>query len=236
MKKLTVKGARFVATGITLCLIVLFGLYCFNKESAVTIVSGESYAPVYKGREDKPYVALMFNVYENTETVNEILNLLSERNVKATFFIGGCWADDNTETVKRIIAEGHTIGNHGYFHKNHKRLSEESNVREIKTCHDLILNMTGYEMKLFAPPSGAFSKTTLVVAEKLGYKTIMWSKDTIDWRDEDVKTVAERAEKIQNGDFILMHPKPHTLTALSRILDFYKEKGIVPVTVDACLK
>ncbi len=236
MKKLSVKGARVLAAVILLSMTICFGIFCFYKDRAVTIVSGESYVPIYKGREDKPCVALMFNVYENTEVVNKILDLLNEKQVKATFFVGGCWADDNTPTVKRIVDDGHTIGNHGYFHKNHKKLSESQNFIEIKTCHDLVFNMTGVKMNLFAPPSGAFSKTTLIVVEKSGYRTVMWSKDTIDWRDFDVNTIIERAKKVQNGDFVLMHPKAHTLKALPEIIDFYKEKGIAPVTVDACLK
>ncbi len=235
MKKLSLSAARKIAFIGCFLFIAVVGIICFSKDPVVSIVSGESYAPIYKGSEESPRVALMFNVYENTETVNEILDVLKQYDVKATFFVGGCWADDNNETLKRITAEGHTLGNHGYFHKNHKKLSEAENYAEIKNNHDLILAITGKKMNLFAPPSGSFSKTTLIVAEKLGYRTIMWSKDTIDWRDSDVNLIIKRATEIQNGDFILMHPKKHTLKALPEILDFYKEKGVTPVTVDACI-
>ena len=90
-------------------------------------------------------------------------------------------------------------------------------------------------MNLFAPPSGAYSKTTLKVAESLKYKTIMWSKDTIDWRDSDVKTIIKRAtENTVSGDLILMHPKGHTLTALSQIIETLSKKGLKMVTVSKC--
>lgn len=235
MKRLTLKGTRILAGSVCLVLIVLLALFCFLPDRAVSIVSGESYAPIYKGSEEKPQVALMFNVYENTEVVNGILDTLDRYGVKATFFVGGCWADDNNETLLRILKDGHSLGNHGYFHKNHKKLNEAENTSEIANNHSLVLAVTGHNMTLFAPPSGAYSKTTLLVAEKLGYKTIMWSKDTIDWRDADVNLVVKRATAVQNGDFILMHPKSHTLKALPTILDFYKEKGITPVTVDALI-
>ena len=62
---------------------------------------------------------LMFNVYENTGVVNGILDVLKDHGAKATFFVGGCWADDNSDTLKRILSEGHELGNHGYFHKHH---------------------------------------------------------------------------------------------------------------------
>lgn len=232
MKKLTIKSARLIAVTLSLIMVIGLALFCFLHPTAVTIVSGESYAPIYKGSEKEPKVALMFNVYENTQVVNGILDTLNNYNVKATFFVGGCWADDNTDTVKRILSEGHSLGNHGFFHINHKKATEAQNLSEIKNTHTLIYHMTGHTMTLFAPPSGAFSKTTLKVAEKLGYKTIMWSKDTIDWRDSDLSLIVKRATAIENGDFILMHPKPHTLKALPQILDYYKEKGITPVTVD----
>lgn len=235
MKKLTLNGIRIIGVAVTLTLIAVLALICFLPDKTVSIVSGESYAPVYKGSEEKPQVCLNFNVYENAEIVNGILDVLAKYSVKATFFVGGCWADDNNDTLKRIVSEGHVLANHGYFHKNHKKLSEKENFSEIKNNHELVLAITGYKMNLFAPPSGAYSKITLKTAEKLGYRTIMWSKDTIDWRDSDVNLVYKRATEIQNGDFILMHPKSHTLKALPKILDFYKEKGVAVVTVDACI-
>lgn len=232
MKKLTLKRARFFAGLCCLVMTAILAIVCFVPKRAVSIVGGESYAPIYKGNEEKPYVALMFNVYENTRVVNGILDLLQDYEVSATFFVGGCWADDNNEVLLRIVNEGHGLGNHGYFHKNHKKLSLDDNLAEIKHNHDLVKAITGNDMTLFAPPSGAFSKNTLIAAQQLGYKTIMWSKDTIDWRDNDVDLVFKRATEIQNGDFILLHPKDHTLSALTKILNFYKEKGVTPKRVD----
>ena len=87
-------------------------------------------------------------------------------------------------------------------------------------------------MNLFAPPSGAFNKTTLQVANDLGYKTIMWSKDTIDWRDKDADLVYTRATKnVVGGDLILMHPTEHTAKALPNILEYYKNNNLVATTV-----
>ena len=91
-------------------------------------------------------------------------------------------------------------------------------------------------MKLFAPPSGSFSTTTLKAAEKLGYKTIMWTKDTIDWRDSDIETLFNRATKnLSAGDFILMHPKEHTAVVLNRILNYLNKIGLKAITVSDCL-
>jgi len=177
----------------------------------------------------------MINVYENAEVVEDMVELLYNSGAKATFFVGGSWADDNAETLKLIIEKGFELGNHGYFHKDHKALSESSNRLEISHCNEIVYKLTGYKMSLFAPPSGAYSKTTLKVAKNLGMTTVMWSKDTIDWRDSDKNLIFSRATKeVKAGDLILMHPKPHTLEVLQKIVNEIKAKGLKLLTVSEC--
>ena len=115
----------------------------------------------------------------------------------------------------------------GYLHKDQDKLDMEGNLREISMCHNIVEKTIGYKMTLFAPPSGAFSNDTLKAANNLGYQTIMWSKDTIDWRDKNAQLIYERAtKKISYGDLVLMHPTKCTAEALPNILEFYKQKGI----------
>lgn len=205
---------------------------CFLPEKTVYLSGKESYSPYFSGRTDTGEVALMINVYENTEVVDKMLDFFKEKGVSATFFVGGCWADDNAETLKRIVDEGHCLGNHGYFHKDHKKLDYDANADEIKVCGELIYGITGSKATLFAPPSGAYSVNTLRAAEALGYKTIMWTLDTIDWRDRDENKIFDRATKnVKAGDFVLMHPKKETLNALEKIINNYKEKGLGLSTV-----
>ena len=175
----------------------------------------------------------MFNVYENSQVVNGIIDTLDNYGVKATFFVGGCWADDNGETLKKIVTSGHEIANHGYFHKDHKKLNLEQNKQEIFLTGEIINALSGVKPTLFAPPSGSFSDLTLEACYSLDYKLIMWSKDTIDWRDSGLDVIYNRATKNpENGDLILMHPKSHTLKVLPQIIEFYKnlEFEIVSVT------
>jgi peptidoglycan/xylan/chitin deacetylase (PgdA/CDA1 family) len=196
-----------------------------------------SITAIYNGNRQNPNVSLMFNVYENTKVVEEILIVLKEHNVKATFFVGGCWADDNGDTLNKIIADGNEIANHGYFHKDHKKLSYDKNYEEISLTGVIVKALCGTQPTLFAPPSGSFSENTLRAADSLGYKVIMWSKDTIDWRDKDADLVYKRATKnVTNGDLILMHPKEHTLLALPKILEYYNSIGLKVVTVSENLK
>ena len=236
MKKITLIGSRIAATAIIAAVVTAFGVLCFFPERTVYINGGAAYGPIYSGSAEKAQVALMFNVYENADVVNKIIEKLHDNGAIATFFVGGCWADDNTETLRKIVDGGNEIANHGYFHSDHKKLSYEKNYEEILRCHQVVKALTGVDMKLFAPPSGAFGENTLKAADKLGYKTIMWTIDTIDWRDGDEDVIYKRAtQNVSSGALILMHPKAHTLNCLDRILDFYKRKGIACVSVSQCI-
>lgn len=226
---------RKVTIITNLLLVVIFATvsaFMLIPENILPISGENSASAIYNGDRQKHRVSLMFNVYENTEIVNDILDVLDNYGVKATFFVGGCWADDNGKTLKRIAGEGHEIANHGYFHKDHKKLTEEQNEQEISLTGQVIEALSGVKPTLFAPPSGSFSDLTLEAASRLGYKVIMWSKDTIDWRDSDKTLIYKRATSgIENGDLVLMHPKKVTLEALSDIIANYKSLGFELVTV-----
>lgn len=205
----------------------------FFPQKALPIYGGTELTAIYNGTRGTSKVSLMFNVYENSETVEKIADLLTERGVKATFFVGGCWADDNEKTLNYLVQKGHEIANHGYFHKDHSALNYEKNKEEIYLTGVIVKALCGAITTLFAPPSGSFSENTLEAAADLGYQVIMWSKDTIDWRDKDKSKIVSRATKnLTGGDLILMHPKPHTLAALPEILDYCFSHGleIVPVS------
>ena len=186
----------------------------------------------YKGKDDANCVSIMINVYWGTEYVSPMLDVLKKRNVKTTFFIGGSWAAKNNELLLRIRDEGHEIANHGYFHKDHKTLSYAENVLEIEKAEKVIEGICGVKTKLFAPPSGSYAKNTLKAAKDLGYEVIMWSKDTIDWRDKDRNLIYKRATTdIKSGDLILMHPTEQTLLAFDDIIMYYINNKLNVVTV-----
>jgi peptidoglycan/xylan/chitin deacetylase (PgdA/CDA1 family) len=222
-----------IATNCALAtLIFSVGVVClFPVDNAVTTDGSES--NVYRcAPTETEGVSLMFNVYWGTDVVYRILDILDAHDAKATFFIGGCWADDNVACVKEILARGHEMGNHGYFHKDHSALTEQENKEEISLCNEFIRLMTGKEMTLFAPPSGAYGKTMLSVCETLNMKTILWSRDTIDWRDKNAALIYTRATKeIKGGEFVLMHPMSETADALDDILVYYEKSGLKLLTV-----
>ena len=206
----------------------LVGVY--SGSTAAVTYEGENL--FYGGNTESGEVALTFNVYEGAKVVLDILDELDNYEAKATFFIGGAWADDNVDCVREIYNRGHEVGSHGYFHKDHSKLSLSGNSEEIRPSVKLLEMISGKKVTLFAPPSGAFSENTLSSCEELGLKVIMWSKDTIDWRDKDVKTIISRATKeLKSGDIVLMHPKEHTKNALPEILKYIRDNGLKTATV-----
>lgn len=227
-----VKLAVFTNAVLAVLLLVV-GLVCFLPQGVSTAgkLSDRVY---YEGNRDGKYISLMFNVYWGEEYLPSILNSLDEYGVKATFFIGGSWADKNTEHLREISRRGHELGNHGYFHKEQDKLSYQKNAEEIRVCGELVKSLCGVTPVLFAPPSGAYSANTVSAAESLGYKVIMWSKDTIDWRDRDESLIYRRAtHNAAGGDLVLMHPTAETASALPSVLQYYKENGLEAVPVSA---
>ncbi len=195
-------------------------------------VSAEGENLFYGGEKSGNCVSLTFNVYEGTDVVYDILSVLDEYGAQATFFIGGSWADDNVDCVREIYRRGHEIGSHGYFHKDHSRLSYAGNLEEIRPSVKLLEMICMNKVGLFAPPSGAFNDNTLLACAELGLNVIMWSRDTIDWRDSDKKTLYKRAtEDLEAGEIILMHPKAHTAEVLPDILKYIRERGLTASTV-----
>ncbi len=177
-------------------------------------------------------ISLMFNVYWGEEYLSDILDVLDEYGAKVTFFLGGSWADDNVPLVKELAERGHEIASHGYFHRDYDKLSYEENMQEISTSVQFLSLASGQQVRLFAPPSGAYSGDTLNAARSLGVETVLWSRDTVDWRDHDSDVCFRRAtEDVAGGELILMHPTQHTLAALPRILAYYREHGLSAITV-----
>ena len=172
-------------------------------------------------------VMLTFNVYQGTEEVERNIDILLDYNVKATFFIGGCWAAKNEKTVKKIDSSGFTVGSHGYYHYDHSKMNYDKNKAEITKSIDCLEKIIDKKITLFAPPSGAYNADCLSVCNDLGLKVIMWSKDTIDWRDQDVDILVKRAtENVESDDIILMHPTTATVIALPQIIENILSKNL----------
>lgn len=230
------KFFRYVLGNIVIGLsVVAVMLVAFLPEKSVQPMDAEN-EPIYSGESDTR-VALMVNVYWGTEFIQPMLDIFKRYNVKSTFFIGGVWAASNSEVLKTIYQAGHEIGNHGYNHRDHDKISAKANYDEINSTHQLVKQILSINMTLFAPPSGAFNDNTLNQASLLGYKSILWTRDTVDWRDHDSALIKKRAlNNMKGGDLILMHPTKCTVEALEEIIQGIYTLGLKPSTVSQTLQ
>lgn len=222
---------RLVVVLLLVLVLAIGGIFFFNRRmgTAQSTSTSPLVKPIEQGRADSNYIAFTCNVDWGNEVIPEILEILEEKEVKITFFVTGRWAKAFPEVFESIIQAGHEIGSHGYQHLNYSTLSLEKNEEEIKRAEEVIMEHTKVKPIYFAPPSGAYNEHTLRAAEKLGYQTILWSIDTIDWRQGSTKEVILKRvldkEQLQ-GKIVLMHPMPETAKALSQLIDSLKEKGI----------
>lgn len=238
MKKLPIFTINFRRQFVNLLIFIMLGVVTTFAILGVNLVSTSSVVNgvYYNGNENSNKISLMINVYWGTEYLDGMLDILDKYDVKTTFFVGGTWAVKESDMLTKIYEKGHEIGNHGYGHKDQDKLSREDNKKEILTTHNIVKDLLGIDMTLFAPPSGAYSKTTVEVANELSYQTIMWTRDTIDWRDKDANLIYSRAIKnAKGGDLVLMHPTQKTLEALENIIVELQSKGFKLTTVSDAL-
>lgn len=167
--------------------------------------------------------------YENGYTA-KILDTLREKNVSAVFFLTGDYAKKEPELVKRMIAEGHTLGNHGMTHASLPTLSEKEAEEEIMSLHDYVLNNYGYEMQYFRCPCGEYSEQALETVQKCGYKTVFWSYAYVDWKTDSQPQPAESLQKLTDsahgGEILLLHSVSATnAEILGDAIDAFRAKG-----------
>lgn len=187
---------------------------------------------LFVGEADKKRLWLTFDEgYENGYT-EKILDVLKEKNVRAVFFVTYDYARDNPELIRRMIDEGHTVGNHTWSHPSLPECSEEEMRRELSDTHDYVKREFGYDMYVMRPPKGEFSERVLECAKDLGYTTVLWSFAYFDW-DVNKQPAPDAAfEKITSkthpGAVYLLHAVSSTnAEILGRVIDSWRDDGYV---------
>ncbi len=190
-------------------------------------------------RTERKVVALTFDHSWGNKFTPSILDTLKQNNTKVTFFIMGPWAQKYQEVAKRMVADGHEIASHGYRHQNYGDMTREWVKEDIEKSHALIKEVTGVDAKLIRPPNGHYSQESLKVTDELGYKTIIWNIDSLDWKNPGRDVIIERVMKrLKPGGIILMHASDtpvQTAEALPILLEKIKAQGYEIVTVGQLL-
>ncbi|WP_077601208.1 polysaccharide deacetylase family protein [Oceanobacillus sojae] len=211
-------------------------LLVFNETSPEVLLTDLPPAPIYRGHPDKKMVSFLINVSWGEEYIPEMLQILKDNQVKATFFIEGKWAQNNASLVKMIEEEGHLIGNHAYNHPDMAMLEKNDAYTQIEETNQILKTITGKQPKWFAPPSGSYKDETVETAAELEMETILWTVDTIDWKNPSVSVVVNRIQNnVHPGAMILMHPTQASTGALEQMITGIKEKGYKIGTVESLL-
>lgn len=176
--------------------------------------------------------------YENGNTP-AILDALKKHQVPATFFVVGNFLSTSPDLVKRMVSEGHIVGNHTYHHLDMSKISSmDTFSKEINDVETLYEEITGEKMiKYYRPPQGKYSEENLKMAKELGYKTFFWSLAYVDWYQDDQPTKEEAFDKllsrIHPGAIVLLHSTSSTNgTILDELLTKWEEMGYTFKSLD----
>lgn len=194
--------------------------------------------PIYSVGIEEKKCAITFDCAWGAEDIPRILDILDGCKAKATFFIVGLWAEKYPDSVKLIHDRGHEVANHGYAHLHLSSLPEDKVAEEITRCSQTLERITGGSVKLFRAPYGEYTTLTVQTARKLGYPSIQWDCDSLDWKDAmSTQAIYDRVvKKVTSGSIVLFHNDTrHTEEVLPDILKTLSEAGYSFVTVSDML-
>ncbi len=240
-----------VETGIVLCALVLAGALAVLEPPTVTVGSWglafpqagerpvgnedaealEKQGGFYVGDGSERVLYLTFDAgYENGSTA-KILDVLKQKQVPATFFLAGHYMEQNADLVRRMVAEGHQVGNHTMHHPDVTKLSKAEFTREVQDLEALFTELTGEKLSPFLrPPEGRYCADTLAWTRELGYTTVFWSLAHVDWNNEaqpDPKASLEKLlSRTHPGAVVLLHSTSQTNAAiLADLIDQWRSQG-----------
>ncbi|NLY18659.1 MAG: polysaccharide deacetylase family protein [Clostridiaceae bacterium] len=189
--------------------------------------------PIYSVENEENKVAITFDCAWGADDIPVILNILKEKNVKATFFLVGEWVRRNPEETRMIAEHDHDVANHSENHYKMSALNKDKIIIEIADCSKTIESVTGKSTDLFRAPYGDYNNNVISIAKLTGHYTIQWSLDSLDWKPGISKeTIIERVSGVKSGDILLFHnDTSYTDKILGEVIDKIREKGLNPVPV-----
>lgn len=199
------------------------------------------YSSLFVDASEEKVLYLTFDEgYENGYTPR-ILDILKEAGVKAAFFVTYDYCKSSPDLVKRMIEEGHIVGNHSYTHPSFPKCSDEQVKEEITKLHNYVKDNFNYEMTFFRFPMGEFSESTLKQVQNLGYTSVFWSFAHKDW-DPENQPSSEQAynsitQSLHSGEIYLLHAVSEANTkCLKDVINFWKSQGFTVADLNNAAK
>ncbi len=197
----------------------------------------ETYGCMYMGKEDEGIYLTFDEGYENGYTAS-ILDTLREKNVKAAFFITGPYLEAHEDLVRRMVEEGHIVGNHTVNHPSLPTVTDDEKLKaELSGLSAAFFEKFGQEMRYVRPPKGEYNARTLKLTQEMGYTNVFWSFAYQDWEQNQSRGKAYAYDKVMEGVHggivILLHAvSKDNAEALGDIIDGAREKGYVFRSLD----
>lgn len=195
-----------------------------------TIEILKKYGGIYKDSEPRSLYLTFDEGYENGYT-GKILDILKENDVKAAFFVTAPYIKNEKDLIKRMVDEGHTVGNHTVNHPSMPEVKSDEKLKsEITELNSQFKEITGKDMKFFRPPMGEYSERTLKITQELGYTSVFWSFAYKDWDVKNQKgtdyAYTQITEGVHDGAILLLHAVSKDNTeVLDRVIKDLKQKG-----------
>ena len=209
---------------LVFALTAIVGLVC----SVNIFATNDRLLPIYCVETDKKQVAISFDAAWGNDDTQQLIDILGEYDVPATFFVVGAWVDKYPESVKALSDAGHQIQNHSNTHPHMPQLSRAQMKDEITCCNEKIKQITGVEPTLLRPPYGDYDNALIETMNELKMATIQWDVDSLDWKDNATPdSICKRVtSKVKNGSIVLFHnDADHTPAALPNILKCLLDEG-----------
>lgn len=233
MQTLSRKGAVFLAAAG----IILVGtVFCRLKMPAPAMQAAQTdrILPIYSVERDNKTVALSFDAAWGNEDTQQLIDILTDHGVKATFFLVGQWVDRYPESVKALADAGMDVMNHSDDHAHFSQLSEQDIISNVNACNDKIEAVTGTRPTLFRCPYGEYDNHVVSAVNSMGMHVIQWNVDSLDWKELSAQEITARVTKqVVPGSIILFHNAAlHTPKALPGIIEYLQQEGyeILPVS------
>ena len=234
MKFVVIKKKSFWLCIVSILSMILLSINIQGGASAsVFFGNAPRLVPIYSVDTPDKKVALTFDTAWGADKTLDILKILKEYNVNATFFMVGFWVEKYPDMVRAIDEQGIEIGTNSNTHPDFVTLSESQMELELTTSINTIKAITNKEVKLFRAPYGSYNNTMLNLCSDMGLTTIQWDVDTLDWKGYSGVDICERVmSKVKNGSIILNHNNAdHVLDALPLVLERLLNAGYKVVSV-----
>ena len=218
-----------------LCLLLAAGmLYVVNYPPAVGAAATSRQLPIYCVQRDQKMLSISFDAAWGNEDTQQLIDIMGQYNIKATFFVVGDWVDRYPESVKALHDAGHEIMNHSNTHAHLPQLSAQQITDDLNACNDKIESVTGVRPTLIRLPYGDYDDNSIRTIRAMGMEPIQWDVDSLDWKDLSAADITKRVtSKVCPGSIVLFHnAAKYTPEALPGIIEALLQDGytFVPIS------